>query len=107
MTLGLSICQHITLDFCDESTLLLPSSISLESEVKQHCILFCTEYAATKFYSPKSATLILPPVHRPYRTLSVSKQSSTQSISSTLDQGSNAPEAYHIGCFSDNTKGRD
>ncbi|TYJ31205.1 hypothetical protein E1A91_A06G183100v1 [Gossypium mustelinum] len=89
------------------STLLLPSSISLESEVKQHCILFCTEYAATKFYSPKSATLILPPVHRPYRTLSVSKQSSTQSISSTLDQGSNAPEAYHIGCFSDNTKGRD
>ncbi|TYJ31206.1 hypothetical protein E1A91_A06G183100v1 [Gossypium mustelinum] len=103
MTLGLSICQHITLDFCDESTLLLPSSISLESEVKQHCILFCTEYAATKFYSPKSATLILPPVHRPYRTLSVSKQSSTQSISSTLDQGSNAPEAYHIGCFSDNT----
>ncbi|KAK8341081.1 hypothetical protein V6Z12_A08G142500 [Gossypium hirsutum] len=51
----------------------------------------------------RQSALILPPVHRPYRTLSVSKQSSTQSISSTLDQGSNAPEAYHIGCFSDNT----
>ncbi|PPS14295.1 hypothetical protein GOBAR_AA06281 [Gossypium barbadense] len=38
------------------STLLLPSSISLESEVKQHCILFCTEYEATKFYSPKFAS---------------------------------------------------
>ncbi|XP_052874247.1 uncharacterized protein LOC108469998 isoform X2 [Gossypium arboreum] len=55
----------------------------------------------------KQSALILPPVHRPYRTLSVSKQSSTQSISSTLDQGSNAPEAYHIGCISDNTKGKD
>ncbi|KAK8331273.1 hypothetical protein V6Z12_A10G063100 [Gossypium hirsutum] len=32
----------------------------------------------------KQSTLILPPVHRPYRTLSVSKQSLTQSISSTL-----------------------
>ncbi|MBA0793411.1 hypothetical protein Gohar_017820, partial [Gossypium harknessii] len=49
----------------------------------------------------RQSALILPPVHRPYRTLSVSKHSSTQSTS-TLDQGSNAPEAYHIGCFSDN-----
>ncbi|KAK8335858.1 hypothetical protein V6Z12_A09G082700 [Gossypium hirsutum] len=32
----------------------------------------------------RQSTLILPPVHRPYRTLSVSKQSLTQSISSTL-----------------------
>ncbi|XP_017616824.1 mediator of RNA polymerase II transcription subunit 27 [Gossypium arboreum] len=50
----------------------------------------------------RQSAFILPPVHRPYRTLSVSKQSLSQSISSTLDQGSNAPEAYHIGCFSDN-----
>ncbi|XWS59389.1 hypothetical protein CRYUN_Cryun08bG0117600 [Craigia yunnanensis] len=49
----------------------------------------------------RQSALLLPPVHRPYQTFSTSKISSTQLISSTRDQSSNAPEAYHIGCFSD------
>lgn len=51
----------------------------------------------------RQSALLLPPVYRPYQTFTASKTSSTQSISSTGDQGSNAPEAYHIGCFSDDS----
>ncbi|WRX24511.1 Mediator complex [Theobroma cacao] len=49
----------------------------------------------------KQSALLLPPVHRPYRTFSPSKVSSTQAIASTGDQSCSAPGAYHIGCFSD------
>ena len=52
----------------------------------------------------RQSALLLPPVHRPYQTFSISKISSTQSIFSTGDQSSNALEAYHIGCFSDDAQ---
>ncbi|XVE96296.1 hypothetical protein REPUB_Repub02eG0208900 [Reevesia pubescens] len=46
-----SIMYLVTL----RSMLLSPSSISSASEVKLHCILFCTGSAAIKLYLPKSA----------------------------------------------------
>ncbi|XWS43344.1 hypothetical protein CRYUN_Cryun16bG0094900 [Craigia yunnanensis] len=49
----------------------------------------------------RQSALILPPAHRPYRAFYTSKISSTQPISSTGDQSSNVPEAYHTGCFPD------
>ncbi|XP_016706030.1 uncharacterized protein [Gossypium hirsutum] len=74
------------------STLLLPSSISLESEVKQHCILFCTEYEATKFYSPKFASnKTMNPLVQQMRTaigngqaISFNLTSSTSSLSNSF-----------------------
>ncbi|XP_065857284.1 mediator of RNA polymerase II transcription subunit 27 [Euphorbia lathyris] len=46
----------------------------------------------------RKSSLLLPPVHRPYRNFFPPKASSTQPVSSTKDQASGA---YHIGCFSE------
>ncbi|KAK9051205.1 hypothetical protein SSX86_027831 [Deinandra increscens subsp. villosa] len=45
----------------------------------------------------KESALLLPPVQRPYRNFSVSKNLSQNS--STKDQSMNDIPAYHIGCF--------
>ncbi|MFS8028148.1 putative mediator complex, subunit Med27 [Helianthus anomalus] len=45
----------------------------------------------------KESALLLPPVQRPYRNFSVSKNLSQNS--STKDQSMNDVPAYHIGCF--------
>ncbi|KDP36119.1 hypothetical protein JCGZ_08763 [Jatropha curcas] len=46
----------------------------------------------------RESSVLLPPVHRPYRHFSPLKVSTTPPISSTKDQ---TPGAYHIGCFSE------
>lgn len=51
----------------------------------------------------KRLALLLPPVTRPYRHFFPPVTSSTQPISSTNDQSSDALSAYHIGCFSEDT----
>ncbi|XP_002532550.2 mediator of RNA polymerase II transcription subunit 27 [Ricinus communis] len=49
----------------------------------------------------RKSSLLLPPVHRPYRHFSPLESPSTQPISSTKDQGLDFPGAYHTGCFSE------
>ncbi|XP_075638315.1 mediator of RNA polymerase II transcription subunit 27 [Castanea sativa] len=49
----------------------------------------------------KKSSLLLPPVHRPYRQFSALKISSSQPSSSAKDTSSDLSQAYHVGCFSE------
>ncbi|OWM79034.1 hypothetical protein CDL15_Pgr003205 [Punica granatum] len=51
----------------------------------------------------KQSAVLLPPVHRLYRTISTTKVSSTQLVSSTKDQSHPSSQAYHAGCYSKET----
>lgn len=102
--------RHIT----EHAAVALQYFLGIRSETALHSLLYwicsyqslftkvCNKCGRLLAMDRQSA-LLLPPVYRPYQTFTASKTSSTQSISSTGDQGSNAPEAYHIGCFSDDS----
>lgn len=47
----------------------------------------------------QKSTLLLPPVHRPYRNFTPMKISSTQTVTSLKDQDSDSLGAFHIGCL--------
>ncbi|KAH1123103.1 hypothetical protein J1N35_006263 [Gossypium stocksii] len=109
-----SSVYHVFRQITEHATVALQYFLGIRSKTALHSLLHWICSYQTLFTKvcnkcgrllamDRQSALILPPVHRPYRTPSVSKHSSTQSISSTLDQGCKAPEAYHIGCFSDNT----
>ncbi|XP_021900845.1 mediator of RNA polymerase II transcription subunit 27 isoform X2 [Carica papaya] len=51
----------------------------------------------------RKSALLLPPVYRHYRDFSMSKTSPGQPFSSAEDQSLEAPGAYHVGCFSEET----
>ncbi|KAK8705237.1 hypothetical protein V6N13_048843 [Hibiscus sabdariffa] len=101
-----SSVYHVFRQITEHATVALQYFLGIRSKTALHSLLHWICSYQTLFTKvcnkcgrllamDRQSALILPPVHRPYRTFSASKVLSTQ------DQSSNAPEAYHIGCFSD------
>ncbi|GMJ13951.1 MEDIATOR 3 [Hibiscus trionum] len=101
-----SSIYHVFRQITEHATVALQYFLGMRSKTALHCLLHWICSYQTLFSKvcnkcerllamDRQSALILPPVRRPYQSFSASN------IFSTQDQSSNAPEAYHIGCFSD------
>ncbi|KAF2289620.1 hypothetical protein GH714_037548 [Hevea brasiliensis] len=92
-TRGFSV-HHVFRHITEHAAMALQHFLGIGTETALYSFCKCGRLLAMD----RESSLLLPPVHRPYRHFSPLKVSSAPATSSAKDQ---FPGAYHIGCFSE------